>query len=241
MREKLWDAVQQIAEVDVVVDIEVLPNESVSWFVYHHPWFGKFVGLLREAQATQTYLQFPSKTIDFESLTRFEQLGGRRCATKVQTETNSKDFFAFKGADLRTFLTYYDEVESGSSDTDEDDLTLLKTGTMPMGSSRTSPHTPISSPRLPHLSRYRNPPPPGMRVKTRTRRPSFAVLLHKRGPHDIKPGDSLIDDNEHLLLIDWEQSDAPCTTLALEADGTWDVTEQKGADDVPHLVYTKYE
>ncbi|KAK4242745.1 hypothetical protein C8A03DRAFT_28975 [Achaetomium macrosporum] len=40
---------------------------------------------------------------------------------------------------------------------------------------------------------------------------------------DIKPGNFLIDGNKDLILCDWEQSDAPPTTLGPEADGTWDV------------------
>jgi thiamine kinase-like enzyme len=31
---------------------------------------------------------------------------------------------------------------------------------------------------------------------------------------DIKPGNLIVDDEENLLLIDWEQSGAPATTLA---------------------------
>lgn len=52
---------------------------------------------------------------------------------------------------------------------------------------------------------------------------------------DIKPGNFIVDDQEDPLLIDWEQSGAPATTLAPEADGTWDV-KQEGT----RLVYTKY-
>lgn len=61
---------------------------------------------------------------------------------------------------------------------------------------------------------------------------------------DIKPGNFLIDDDDNLLLIDWEQSDAPATTLAPEADGTWDVQEISYADRSSTgsmLKYTKYE
>lgn len=36
---------------------------------------------------------------------------------------------------------------------------------------------------------------------------------------DIKPGNFLIDNDENLILADWEQSDAPVTTLAPEPDG----------------------
>jgi len=43
---------------------------------------------------------------------------------------------------------------------------------------------------------------------------------------DIKPGNLIVNDEENLLFIDWEQSGAPATTLAPEADGAWDVNEQ---------------
>ncbi|KAL3469848.1 hypothetical protein BJX99DRAFT_264770 [Aspergillus californicus] len=274
MREKLWDAVEQvgprciehpsIAGVDVVVDIDVLPNESAT---------------------TQTYLQSPSKTIDFDSLTRFEQLGGRGCATKVQTEPNSKDFFVFKGADFRTFLTYYDEVERGSSDTEEeeDDFTNLLKAWHHSNEILThipahpniipSPTTFVTMQESP-ATRTRDKMPVvcgclypyyangdmGSRIETSsaTGNPislalkarwcyemataiKHAHLVAHTYHMDIKPGNFLVDDNEHLLLINWDQSDAPCTTLAPEADGTWGVTEQKSADGVSRLVYTKYE
>lgn len=45
-----------------------------------------------------------------------------------------------------------------------------------------------------------------------------------------------MDDEENLLLIDWEQSGTPASTLAPEADGAWVVSEQANAK----LVYTKY-
>lgn len=52
---------------------------------------------------------------------------------------------------------------------------------------------------------------------------------------DIKPGNFIVNDEEDLFLIDWEQSDSPASTLAPEADGTWDASEQ-----ARKLVYTKY-
>ncbi|WEW59251.1 hypothetical protein PRK78_004720 [Emydomyces testavorans] len=53
---------------------------------------------------------------------------------------------------------------------------------------------------------------------------------------DIKPGNFLLDADFNLVLIDWEQSDAPVTTAAPEIDGTWDVEELPGKG----LQYTKY-
>ncbi|KAI8281996.1 hypothetical protein K4K59_008064 [Colletotrichum sp. SAR11_240] len=64
---------------------------------------------------------------------------------------------------------------------------------------------------------------------------------------DIKPGNFLIDQDGNLVLGDWEQTDAPTTTIAPEADGTWDVEIEGGGGPVgnglnrPRLRYTKYE
>lgn len=70
---------------------------------------------------------------------------------------------------------------------------------------------------------------------------SLAIAHTHRTIHtyhmDIKPGNFIVDDNNSLILIDWEQSGAPATTLAPEADGTWDVEEQRFTSK---LVYTKY-
>jgi len=41
-------------------------------------------------------------------------------------------------------------------------------------------------------------------------------------PMDIKPANFLIGDDENLVLIDWEQSDTPATTLL---PGKWDFPE----------------
>jgi aminoglycoside phosphotransferase (APT) family kinase protein len=75
---------------------------------------------------------------------------------------------------------------------------------------------------------------------------SLAIAHTDRVMHtfhmDIKPGNFIVDDEESLRLIDWEQSGAPATALAPEADGTWDVKEQdtNGGRQATKLVYTKY-
>lgn len=61
-------------------------------------------------------------------------------------------------------------------------------------------------------------------------------------PHGYKPGNFVADASDNLILCDWEQHDAPATTIAPEADGTWDVTEdlptlQAGR---PRLRYIRY-
>jgi hypothetical protein len=65
---------------------------------------------------------------------------------------------------------------------------------------------------------------------------------------DIKLANFVLDANQDLILIDWEQGGAPLYTLAPEADGSWDVEEattgssfSEGADLVaPKLIDKKY-
>ncbi|RSM01579.1 hypothetical protein CEP52_008445 [Fusarium oligoseptatum] len=56
---------------------------------------------------------------------------------------------------------------------------------------------------------------------------------------DIKLEKVLVDSGENLVLIDWEQSGTSPTTLAPEADGCWDVSEDPTAKGT-RLIYTKY-
>ena len=66
--------------------------------------------------------------------------------------------------------------------------------------------------------------------------------------HGIKSSKFILDENNDIVLMDWEQSGAPSCTLAAEADGSWNVV---GADAMPdsskgsgstnsRLVYKKY-
>lgn len=57
---------------------------------------------------------------------------------------------------------------------------------------------------------------------------------------DIKPGNFLLDGDSNLVLIDWEQSDAPITTAAPKINGAWDVKEISGDGTNNVLQYTKY-
>lgn len=52
---------------------------------------------------------------------------------------------------------------------------------------------------------------------------------------DVKPNNILIDSNDNLVVIDWEQEDAWASSIAPEADGSFDVRQQ----DDGVLVYTK--
>jgi hypothetical protein len=58
---------------------------------------------------------------------------------------------------------------------------------------------------------------------------------------DIKPGNFIINKHGNLVLCDWDQTDSPATTLAPEADGTWDVSTEGGDIPRPQFKYDKYQ
>lgn len=232
-------------------------------------------------------LRADADIVDFATLTRFEQLGGKGCATKVRVGADDEAFRVFKGIDFRTFLTY-----CGSDEDESDDNAiklLIENWYHTIGIMSDMPPHPniISSPTTfvvikdpnigdcdtpvvcgwlyPFLSkgdvgalieasnkvRERIP----LRLKAQWCAQMTSAIKHTHlVAHtyhmDIKPGNFLIDDDDNLLLIDWEQSDAPATTLAPEADGTWDVREVSYHTDKSSssssstgstLEYTKYE
>ncbi|KAF2457797.1 kinase-like domain-containing protein [Lineolata rhizophorae] len=58
---------------------------------------------------------------------------------------------------------------------------------------------------------------------------------------DLKPPNILIDDNDDLLLIDWEQVGQGGFFIAPESDGTFDVSTVEEDGGKQKLVYTRYE
>ncbi|KAH7176305.1 ankyrin repeat-containing domain protein [Dactylonectria macrodidyma] len=159
-------------------------------------------GIFFDGEKLGMHSPTPKRTpsvVDFASFVRYEQLGGRGCATRARIHGNSTDdLFVFKGIDFRTYLGHSDE------DGDETIRHLIQCW-------RYSDTVLQTIPPRPNIM-----PPP---VAT-------AIICVARKYHmDIKPGNFIIDKNDHMVLDDWEQADAPPTTLAPEADGTWDVEE----------------
>ncbi|ERF73703.1 hypothetical protein EPUS_00957 [Endocarpon pusillum Z07020] len=66
---------------------------------------------------------------------------------------------------------------------------------------------------------------------------------------NIKLGNFLLNDDEDLFVTDWEESEAPSSTLAPEANGCWDVesirkprrTAGDSSTSTSMFVYKKYE
>ena len=57
---------------------------------------------------------------------------------------------------------------------------------------------------------------------------------------DVKPSNILVNDNQDLILIDWEQSSATKWMRAPEIDGTLHAEEMSSPSRSSKLIYTKY-
>ena len=279
MRTVIWSAIaavwakcsEQPAVKDPNVIIDVYDSESIgipsgiTWSICHDGIFDDFVDLL--LPPSQLLVEQPMDTVDFTSLTRLEQLGGRGCTTLVHPVSDPKSQIVFKGIDFRTFLNLY---ESGHI---QEEVKIYYRS----------------------MERINNMPPhPNIMVPARSLvtickpgdgRPAVCGTLHALLPNgnlsshieknndsgeriplsrkalwcyqmtaaiahthfvahtyhmDVKPGNFLLDADLNLVLIDWEQSDAPITTAAPEIDGTWDVEEIPAEGQTTTLRYTKY-
>lgn len=279
MRMAIWSAIATVwaecsnklivTDPDLVIDVFDLEStdlpSQISWSVCHEDLFNDYVNLL--LPPSQLSVKQPMVTVDFKTLIRLNQLGGRGCTTLVHTSSEPLSQYVFKGIDFRTFLNsyesghiqeevkiYYRSLELISNMPRHPNImapaqtlvTICKPGNdRPFVCGSLYPFLPNgslaghieknneSSERLP-LSR-----------KAQWCYQMVAAIAHTHFvAHtyhmDIKPGNFLLNADFNLVLIDWEQSDAPITTAAPEIDGTWDVEEIPAEDSKNALQYTKY-
>lgn len=144
MREELWRAVRKVwpkcidhplaRRLDSIVRVDTGEAGEICWNIYCHPLFPRFIKYLGELAGERRLpaedftitnqlvkdgkpeLRADADIVDFATLTRFEQLGGKGCATKVRVGADGEAFSVFKGIDFRTFLTYCGSDEDGSDD-----------------------------------------------------------------------------------------------------------------------------
>ncbi|OBT74015.1 hypothetical protein VF21_06021 [Pseudogymnoascus sp. 05NY08] len=117
MRVEIWSAVASvwakccddatIGDPDVVIDIyEAKPADDDSpqiiWKICHEvDLFNKYVDFLLPQD--QLSVKQPMGTVDFKSLIRKNQLGGRGCTTLVHMPSSPQTKFVFKGIDFSPF------------------------------------------------------------------------------------------------------------------------------------------
>jgi len=279
MRMAIWSAIatvwvecsdkSTVQDPDVVIDIYDLGSTDlhpqVSWSICHEDLFNNYVDLLLPLNKLSVNQLID--TVDFKSLIRLNQLGGRGCTTLVYTPSDPLSQFVFKGIDFRTFLNsyesghiseevkiYYRSVELVSNMPRHPNImapaqTLVTTSKpgndRPFVCGSLYPFLPNGS-LASHIEKNNES---GERIplscKAQWCYQMASAIAHTHFvAHtyhmDIKPGNFLLDADYSLVLIDWEQSDAPVTTAAPEIDGTWDVEEIPGEGLTTTLRYTKY-
>ena len=206
-------------------------------------------------------------TVDFKSSIRLNQLGGRGCTNLVHTLSDPLSQFVFKGIDFRTFLNlyesgqiqeevkiYYQSMELVSTIPRHINIigpaqtlvTICKTGNdRPFVCGSLYPFLPNGS-LAGHIEKNNES---GERLSLSCKAQwCYAMAAAIAHTHfvahtyhmDIKLGNFLLDADSSLVLIDWEQSNAPVTTAAPEIDGTWDVEEVPAEGLKTALRYTKY-
>ncbi|KAK6342224.1 hypothetical protein TWF730_001702 [Orbilia blumenaviensis] len=260
--------------LDSVVRVDSVDGsiEKISWDIYSHPLFPKFVQNLADKSLGDISGDLDT-AVDFTSLVRYEQLGGRGCTTRVRLP-GVDGYWAFKGVDFRTALHY--------SDNEGDSIirNLIYTWHQECNTLQRLPSHPNILPPPQKLvtlkwpdglaqpvicgalspfypggtlaSRIEESNKTGVRIslelKARWCANMAAAMLHthrvaKTYHKDLKPGNFVADENDNLILCDWEQQDANPVTLAPEADRTWDVSTgdlPTAPSGRPQLQYSKY-
>ncbi|KAI0003448.1 hypothetical protein F4779DRAFT_634602 [Xylariaceae sp. FL0662B] len=268
MRRAIWLAVATVwaecsdkptvEDPDVVIDVYDLASADlpprVAWCICHEHLFNDYVDLL--LPPSQLSVEQPLDTVDFKSLTRLSHLGGRGCTTLVRTSSEPLSQFVFKGIDFRTFLTNY---ESGQIQEEVKIYyrSMELVNKMPRHPNIMAPAQTLVTICKPgddrpfvcgslypflqngsldsHIERNNES---GERIPL-SRKAKWCYQMAAAVAHTHFPGNFLLDADSSLVLIDWEQCDAPVTTAAPEIDGTWDVEEIR-AGPTTTLRYTKY-
>ncbi|KAJ8127959.1 hypothetical protein O1611_g5676 [Lasiodiplodia mahajangana] len=212
------------------------------------------------------------RIVDISQIAPRETMGGRGCCKRVRLHEGPYQCstFIFKGVDFHTYMQVYDEdmeFARAMVETWRRSSKLIANMT-PHPNIQSPPKILVSvrdsrnnSVLVGHLSTFLERGDLGvviaaanssrsrisLRQKAKWCYQMSLALAHTHGVMhtfhmDIKPGNFLVDDDKSLRLIDWERSGAPASTLAPEADGTWDVAEQEttGEEGSKRLVYTKY-
>lgn len=268
MRHALWTVIASIwpdcvklaaADApDTIIEI----RDDVLWKSVRELLFTEYLSILHPGK----------ETVAFQNLTREQQLGGRGSTTLVYRSAEPEQKWVFKGIDFRTYLHGY---ESGYVDeevkTSQRSFELLET--MPshpnilaapellVAISNTSADTRVVCGSLypfysngsladqiekSNLAAARIPLP----AKAKWCHQMTEALFHthhvaNKYHMDIKPGNFILNDNHDLVLIDWEQTDAPVTSVVPELHGIWDAEEiRQGPSDDPASItvkYTKYK
>ncbi|KAL8983335.1 MAG: hypothetical protein Q9205_002399 [Flavoplaca limonia] len=274
---QVWDHCirhPSITAADVIVEIYEDAQRSLQWRICHESLYSQYTASLlpinKLYQCRESKIN-AYKTVNYSALVPVQHFGGRGRTALVNI---SGSLYVYKGVDFGTYLesptdfqhrkeVFYHEIRTISSlpphpnivppcDTfvavrkiDDDQQELICGALYAFMSHGTlDDHIEKSKIEGTHL--------PWIRKATWCYQMASAVAHTHYTAHtfhmDIKPANFLLDADQNLILIDWEQSGAAPYTLAPEADGAWDVkdmatgasTEETTISATPRLVYEKY-
>ena len=258
-----------VRDPDVIIDVYGFGSTDlasrITWSICHDDIFNNYIDLL--LSPSQLFVKQTVDMVDFKCLIRLSQLGGKGCTTLVHTTSDPTSQLVFKGIDFRTFLNsyesghiqeelkiYYRSMELVSNMPRHPNImapaqtlvTVCKPGDdRPVVCGSLYPFLSngslasyieknnISGERIPLLRKARW----CYQMAAAIAHTHFVAHTYHM---DVKPGNFLLDADFNLVLIDWEQSDAPITTAAPEIDGTWDVEEIPAEGMTTALQYAKY-
>ncbi|CAG8961774.1 hypothetical protein HYFRA_00006317 [Hymenoscyphus fraxineus] len=253
MRSPLWLAVAtvwvecsecvDIADLDVIIDVyDFKPGElpKVQWALFQDPLFNDYVELL--SSPGQLSFGKSVSTVDLKDLVRLQQLGGRGSHIYVQIDFRTF-LFDYESGHIKEDIQYYYKSLNLLANMPPHP-NIMKPAQILVTVSRSGDDRPIVCGSLyPFLQNGTFASHIQMNKAQWCYEMASAIAHTHLVAHtyhmDIKPGNFRLDDNNNLVLIDWEQNDALVTTAAPEVDGTWDV-EQTGEGETSTLQYKEY-
>jgi serine/threonine protein kinase len=218
----------------------------------------------------QIWLESKKDIVEYTSLNFLEYIGSRSCLAKVQLKTaiDHTPFQVFQGLNFCLFLTEFDGKDGFKESARTWHRTNNFLATLPPHPNIMPPPPTLvvindGNSTLPIVcgslstfflkgnlderleAAYKPETKIPLNIKKSWCVQMVAAVKHAhyvgRTYHiDIKPSNVLINDEDALVLIDWEQTCGTPLTTAPEADGRWEVHEEQHSCGTT-LKYTKYQ
>ncbi|CAD6591756.1 MAG: hypothetical protein ASARMPREDX12_005406 [Alectoria sarmentosa] len=259
-----------ITAPDVTVEIYEDAQGYVQWRICHESLYNQYEDLLLPLCTLFPNGEVKASTynfIEYGSLIQVSHLGGRGTTTLVRSSLSSEALYVFKGLDFGGFLDsranfphrkniLYHEIKTIFSLPRHANIIPLPTQFVTARRHPDDQKAFICGTLYPFMKhgsledQVEKASAMGARLPLSDlaawcfQMTSAIAHIHFTAHTfhmDIKPANFLVDDNQDLILIDWEQSGAPLCTLAPEADGSWDIKDAtSGAAGYSELLYQKY-
>ena len=235
------------------VTVEIYEDaEQQQWRISHEGCYNQYVELLSSESNIFPKFQFHN-TIDYTRLAHIRYLGGRGRTLLIRSSPSSKALYVFKGVDFGAFLEgpadfhyrrdiCYHEIRTISSLPKHPNIIPPPNTLVTISKIGDDQQAFICGALYPFMEHGTLDDQIQITKATEARLPltnkaawcyqmASAVAHTHLVAHtfhmDIKLENFILDSRKDLVLIDWEQSGANLSTLAPEADGSWDIKEAR--------------